>query len=674
MQIRLLDQHTAELIAAGEVVERPSSVVKELMENAIDSGATSIQVEIEGGGIRLIRVQDNGSGIEAEEIPLAFLRHATSKVRTKEDLDTIHTLGFRGEALASIASVSKVELLTKSESAEFASLYRIEGGKEQGLEAGARPLGTTMAVHSLFYNTPARMKFLKKDTSEGTFVTETVTRLALSHPNISFRYTRDGKNVFHTPGDGELKSTLYAVLGGDFARDLLEVSSSERYYSVSGLVTSPLAARASRSMQFFFINGRFVKNGTMMAALEQAYRGTTMQGKFPGCVLFLQMPPELVDVNVHPAKTEVRFAKEKEIFDVIYKAVKSSLLQNMTMHGSIELKNAVSGFVNKNEEALPTIEQTQIAQNQYKTSSPSYEEKKGQWISSQALKNANHMVNTLASESSFAPYERSSPIDAPHFTMDYGMTSIDKKPLHNLSIEPEDVESYDGVSVNKIARGETTPVVSTAGVEKNNAAIEDTKNRQEQQIDGEPTLQYIGEIFRTYILATAGDTFCLIDKHAAHERMIYEELLQTTMQPDAQMLLSPVTVTLSAAEKNALLTNKEVLEASGIELEDFGGNGVLIRSVPADVEPNSIADLVIEIAGRLSVNAKDTANEKAEWVLHSVACRAAIKAGDKTHPKQLLALAELIVSNKIPPFCPHGRPVVLELTRKEIEKQFGRLG
>ena len=324
-EIRVLDKHTAELIAAGEVVERPASVAKELLENAIDAGATQITLSAVRGGIQQLQIVDNGSGIEAEYIDKAFIRHATSKIATAEDLGHIHTLGFRGEALASIASVARVEVLTRTEADEYACCYRIEGGEERGMEPGARPVGTTITVSDLFYNTPARMKFLKKDASEGTFVAETVLHAALSHPEISFRYLRDGKQQYVTPGDGDLRSAVYAVLGREFARDLLPVDGGSELYHVTGLVTPPRACRASRGAQHFFVNGRYVKNRTMMAALENAYKGTMMQGKFPGAVLMLELPPDMVDVNVHPAKTEIRFAKESDVFDAVYRAVRAAL-------------------------------------------------------------------------------------------------------------------------------------------------------------------------------------------------------------------------------------------------------------------------------------------------------------------------------------------------------------
>ncbi|WP_367926031.1 DNA mismatch repair endonuclease MutL, partial [uncultured Ruthenibacterium sp.] len=359
-QICVLDKHTAELIAAGEVVERPSSVVKELLENAIDAKAKNVTVAIEHGGISMIQISDDGTGIEAESIPTAFLRHATSKIQTEDDLENIHTLGFRGEALASIASVSRVELLTKTEQDEYAYCYRISGGEEEGIEPAARPQGTTITVRDLFYNTPARMKFLKKDTSEGNYVSDVVSQLALSHPEISFKFLREGKIQFQTPGDGKLLSAAYAVLSREFAKDLLSVGYVHENYQVDGLVTPPKNGRASRSMQYFFINGRFVKNRTMMAALEAAYKGVLMQGRFPGCVLNVHMPVQLVDVNVHPAKTEVRFAREKDVFDVIYAAVKSILLTPQSSSKTLSFDEVSHSHPNSEPKAVQPAAQKSV--------------------------------------------------------------------------------------------------------------------------------------------------------------------------------------------------------------------------------------------------------------------------------------------------------------------------
>ena len=364
-EIHVLDKHTAELIAAGEVVERPASVVKELLENSIDAGASQITVSIESGGVRLIEISDNGTGIEAKYIPTAFIRHATSKIRTEEDLTSIHTLGFRGEALASIASVARVEVLTRTEADECASLYRIEGGEEQPIEPGARGVGTTIRVCDLFFNTPARMKFLKKDSSEGTFVADIVGHVALSHPEVSFKFIREGKRQYVTPGDGQLRSAAYAVLGREFSRDLVEVDNREGVYRVWGLITQPRSCRASRSMQYFYINGRYVRNRTMMAGMEMAFKGTTMQGKFPGGILLLEMPADLVDVNVHPAKTEVRFARENDIFDLVYHAVKLALSQPGTGERQFVFDSEKENNVSNEHENSGNKEENTVKNNNF---------------------------------------------------------------------------------------------------------------------------------------------------------------------------------------------------------------------------------------------------------------------------------------------------------------------
>ncbi|MBD9242117.1 MAG: DNA mismatch repair endonuclease MutL, partial [Ruminococcaceae bacterium] len=367
-EIHVLDKHTAELIAAGEVVERPASVVKELLENAIDAGSTQITLSIESGGVKLIEISDNGSGIEAPYIPTAFVRHATSKIRTEEDLNHIHTLGFRGEALASIASVARVELLTRTAEAECASCYHIEGGEEHPIEPGARGVGTTIRVRDLFFNTPARMKFLKKDSSEGTFVADIVAHVAMSHPEVSVKFIREGKLQYVTPGDGQLRSAAYAILGREFSRDLVEVDNREGVYRVSGLITQPRSCRASRSMQYFYINGRYVRNRTMMAGMEMAYKGTMMQGKFPGGILLLEMPTDLVDVNVHPAKTEVRFARENDIFDLVYHAVKLALAQPGTGERQFvfdEPQNEKNNEKSENTENDDIIKESSVKKNSF---------------------------------------------------------------------------------------------------------------------------------------------------------------------------------------------------------------------------------------------------------------------------------------------------------------------
>lgn len=684
--IHILDKHTAELIAAGEVVERPASVVKELLENSIDAGATKVAVTIERGGVSLIQVADNGSGIEAEYISTAFIRHATSKIQTQEDLESIHTLGFRGEALASIASVARVEVLTRTEPDEFACCYRIEGGEELGMEPGARPIGTTISVRDLFYNTPARMKFLKKDSSEGTFVGETVSRIALSHPEVSVSFIREGKLLYKTPGDGDLRSAVYAVLGKEFARDLLPVKTSMGNYSMSGLITPPRACRASRGMQFFFINGRFVKNRTMMAAMENAYRGTLMQGKFPGCVLMLDMPAQLVDVNVHPAKTEVRFARENDVFDAVYGAVKNALGQPGS--GEQQFQFAVGKTPEQEPVKRPAAqpEATKkplnftVKQDDFTVKTePRKAEISEIWRVSPKKEEPLEPIVTVPDEE-----------DVPRISRNWqnGQNSFAAPVGEGLRSEPVPLAKYSELE-KKFAGQWAMPAVQPAPqpgpvvIEEQTA--EQTKLTEptpqaeplQQTMEPEQTsqpLQYVGEVFKTYIITQRGQEMCLIDKHAAHERILYERLAADYGKVSSQMLLAPVTVNLSAEEKNAILEHESLLRDAGVETEDFGGSTVLVRSVPADVETPDVEGLICELAAKLARGSRDALSEKTEWVLHSIACRAAIKAGDRTASAELMHLAQDILDGKVPPFCPHGRPVVLKLTKKELEKQFGRIG
>ncbi len=687
--IHILDKHTAELIAAGEVVERPASVVKELLENSIDAGATKVAVTIERGGVSLIQVADNGSGIEAEYISTAFIRHATSKIQTQEDLESIHTLGFRGEALASIASVARVEVLTRTEPDEFACCYRIEGGEELGMEPGARPIGTTISVRDLFYNTPARMKFLKKDSSEGTFVGETVSRIALSHPEVSVSFIREGKLLYKTPGDGDLRSAVYAVLGKEFARDLLPVKSGMGNYSVSGLITPPRACRASRGMQFFFINGRFVKNRTMMAAMENAYRGTLMQGKFPGCVLMLDMPAQLVDVNVHPAKTEVRFARENDVFDAVYGAVKNALGQPGS--GEQQFQFAAGQSPEKEPVKQPTAQQEAakkvfdftVKQNDFTAKTdPKKAETGGIWPVLPKKEEPLEPIVTVPDEE-----------DAPRISRVWqnGQSSFAKPvgegfhsepvPLAKYS-EPEELKEelagqWGAAAVQPVPPPEPAkpevPAEQTAFAQSVAEPLEPRQQTMEPEQTSQP-LQYVGEVFKTYIITQRGQEMCLIDKHAAHERILYERLAADYGKVSSQLLLAPVTVNLSAEEKNAILEHEALLRDAGVETEDFGGSTVLVRSVPADVETPDVEGLICELAAKLARGSRDALSEKTEWVLHSIACRAAIKAGDRTASAELMHLAQDILDGKVPPFCPHGRPVVLKLTKKELEKQFGRIG
>ena len=708
-EIHVLDKHTAELIAAGEVVERPASVVKELLENAIDAGSTQITLSIESGGVKLIEISDNGSGIEAPYIPTAFVRHATSKIRTEEDLNHIHTLGFRGEALASIASVARVELLTRTAEAECASCYHIEGGEEHPIEPGARGVGTTIRVRDLFFNTPARMKFLKKDSSEGTFVADIVAHVAMSHPEVSVKFIREGKLQYVTPGDGQLRSAAYAILGREFSRDLVEVDNREGVYRVSGLITQPRSCRASRSMQYFYINGRYVRNRTMMAGMEMAYKGTMMQGKFPGGILLLEMPTDLVDVNVHPAKTEVRFARENDIFDLVYHAVKLALAQpgtgerqfvfdesqneknneksNQTKNDDILIDSAVKkncftglsavlpgqaepGALHAHPSApaaqptqpisaAPTLAGTTVSAPPAPLKAAALPEKEdaSTWttVAAAAPIYADVSLHSPLRPDADAAGEKSE-LEPPTFRPASSETQLD--------VEPEGLDGEDA-EFRQDHMAAWSPAPAPQPEEPQDSApvgfageLPGTPEQMGFDVqEGPEPLRYVGEIFKTYILAERGEEICIIDKHAAHERQLFEKLAADYGEVPSQLLLEPVVVELSAEEKTALLANLDLLESAGLEIADFGGSTVLLRSVPA----------------KLAKGSRDALNEKTEWVLHSISCRAAIKAGDKTSPQELMALAEKILSGEVPPFCPHGRPCVLKLTRKELEKQFGRI-
>ena len=710
-EIHVLDKHTAELIAAGEVVERPASVVKELLENSIDAGASQITVSIESGGVRLIEISDNGTGIEAKYIPTAFIRHATSKIRTEDDLTSIHTLGFRGEALASIASVARVEVLTRTEADECASLYRIEGGEEQPIEPGARGVGTTIRVCDLFFNTPARMKFLKKDSSEGTFVADIVGHVALSHPEVSFKFIREGKLQYVTPGDGQLRSAAYAVLGREFSRDLVEVDNREGVYRVWGLITQPRSCRASRSMQYFYINGRYVRNRTMMAGMEMAFKGTMMQGKFPGGILLLEMPADLVDVNVHPAKTEVRFARENDIFDLVYHAVKLALSQPGTGERQFVFDSEKENNVSNKYENNGNKEENDVKNNNFTGLSAiirgqadpgvlpqqHWEPAKPAAAPQQPAPAAAMQIPTAPGVPRWKGSAQNEDMLDPFVTLHSPKLETTKAPEPfraaasetQLDVEPEFGETklhspQDHMAAWNPAQEapkeepESAPCAETEP-DAPEAAEQETVLAEPEQMNFDPTadqpepLRYVGEVFRTYILAERGDELCLIDKHAAHERQLYEKLAANYGNVPSQMLLEPAAIDLAAEEKQALLDNIPLLENAGLEIADFGGNTVVLRAVPADVEPQNAESLLVEIANKLLKGGHDALNEHTEWVLHSISCRAAIKAGDKSSPQELLALAEKILSGEVPPFCPHGRPCVLKLTRKELEKQFGRI-
>ncbi len=648
-KIQVLDKKVAELIAAGEVVERPSSVIKELVENAVDSGASVITVEIRNGGVTFMRVTDNGCGIPAQEVPTAFLRHATSKVKKQDDLYSIATLGFRGEALASISAVSHVEMLTRARGEDLGVRYTGGGNEEYTLEEAGCPEGTTFLVRDLFYNTPARMKFLKKDSTEGNAVAGILDKMALSHPEISFRFLRDGKEVLHTPGDSRLSSAIYTVYGKEFFSSLIPVDYELGHVKVGGFVSAPAGCRPNRSMQNFFINGRFIKSRTAMAALEEAYKGSVMAGKFPACVLHLSLSFEAVDVNVHPAKLEVRFVNERPIFDAVYHGVKSALLSGD--------KTKVMTFRKPPIELEAPVERA--PQLKLDLSEAPHREKP---VLKEPLRAGEiKPVSPLSFEGreqllrDGGAREVSSP--APKEFEAYLNRVIDREPV------PRKIQEEKPVF----------PPEEQAPPKQQEPPKEEQASLWELASSRELSHRIIGEAFGTYLILEYGpDSLMLIDKHAAHERLLYEKLKARNIGTDAQELLEPVPVTLEKDEYSAVLSFREELMKAGFEVDDFGAGTVLVRSVPLLLDGADAAGAVMEIAGKLCSLKTDLTTERLDWVYHNVACRAAMKAGDQTTKEELAALAQALEENPQVRYCPHGRPVYILIKRRDLERQFGR--
>ena len=645
-QINILPKHIAELIAAGEVVERPASIVKEIMENAIDAGADKITLEIKRGGITYIRITDNGCGIDRDNIRKAFISHATSKISTADDLNAICTLGFRGEALASIAAVSRVEVMTRGENEDVGTRYCIEGGEETVLDDAGCPKGTTLIVRDLFYNTPARMKFLKKDVSEGNAVAAVVDRIALSHPEVSVRFIRDSKDVLFTSGDGRLDGAIYKVLGKDFASTLIPCDYELEGVRVSGYISKPFNARPNRMMQYFFLNDRFIKTRTGMVALEEAYKNSVMVGKFPACVLKIQIAPGAVDVNVHPAKTEVRFANEKMIFNAVYYCAKSALQQGDTRVQATFQQKVSRQFMPRPAEG----KQIKIYGQQLEQ------------IKKEAQPEQDFWTNTTSDEfRKTVETPKSEPIvfndnnskfeieknETPDLISGFKPTAREAAPIEQTKPEPVEIKP-------SIESEPVQPIV------------------EELQPEVEP-YRVIGEAFKTYILVEQGKKLLIIDKHAAHERMLFEKFKANRDGIETQMLLAPVTVTLSKEEYSAVLDNLDLLEKAGYHVEDFSGGMVIVNECPTAVADADLAEVIMELAGHLVTGQKELVPEKLDWIYHSTACRAAIKAGDRTTDYELNRFVESLLNNPDIRYCPHGRPVLVEMSRYEIEKNFGRV-
>ena len=642
-EINILSPHVADLIAAGEVVERPASVIKELLENCIDAGATSVTAEIKNGGITYMRVTDNGCGIDRNDVYAAFLSHATSKISSGADLDEIGTLGFRGEALASVAAVSRVELLTRTGGDSVGTRYVIEGGEELLVDDAGCPQGTTILVRDLFYNTPARMKFLKKDVSEANAVAAVIDRIALSHPEVAFRFIREGKQTLSTAGDGKLGSAVYAVFGREFFDGLIETNYECDGIEVCGFISKPTAARANRSMQLFFLNGRMIRTGTGSAALCEGYKNSIMVGKYPACVLNIRTQPYAVDVNVHPAKLEVRFANEKPVFNAIYYAVKNAISSD-TSHVRHEIKR-VSAQQVKNYFA--TLDDTAAKQVSFAGAS------------------AGECGLHVADLGSASP-QRQHDDGFSHLT---SPTAVKVAGTSNIQQAEKTAIPTPPVSEAQVIEcGRENPEISVPMPK-----TEKPRTEADVPIPTAQQFRLIGEAFKTYLLAEAGDKILVIDKHAAHERILYEKLRANDAGNERQLLLTPLTVTLDKLEYSAVLENLELLADNGFCVEDFGGGTVLVSECPLMLAGCDITEIMQQLAGYLAENRNELVSDKEEWIYHSVACRAAIKAGDFTGEYEAQKFVERLLAMPDIRCCPHGRPVMNEITRRELEKSFGRV-
>ena len=611
-----LSQHVANLIAAGEVVERPASVAKELLENAVDAGATQVTLEIRDGGMTFLRVTDNGCGMSLEDARTAFLRHATSKLRTAEDLAAISTMGFRGEALAAIASVSRIDLLTKLTGAVAGTSLSLEAGVISDESEAGCPEGTTIIIRDLFYNTPARMKFMKSDSVEGARVTAAMQLQALAHPEVAFRYIKDGKELLSTPGTGKLQDAVYAVYGKEFGR-MVAVNSAWEGYQLTGFVCKSTDARPSRSMQTFFVNGRPVKSRLLMADLEEAYRNQIMQGKFPACVLHLNIPVNVVDVNVHPAKTEVKFLNEKAVFDCVHYGVLGGL-NNVQDRPQVQLK--------------PPIPQATVTPPQ----PAAYKAPK-----------QDSFFRTM---------------DAKEYKAFLGAVATAPKPEQTAAIK----------TANAVRQEVIPPKLDPLPAKPEPQPVTAEPEQEMMPMPEVSSWRMVGELYNAYILVEQGEEGFIIDKHAAHERILFEKLKANQETISAQTLITPMHVNLHADQAAALLDNASMLTQLGFEIEEFGTNTVLVRQIPMDLAPEQTADTLETMAADLLSGRREKATTVRDEILHTVACKAAIKAGWKTDSRELQVLVDTVMGREDLKYCPHGRPICISLSKKQLEKNFKR--
>ena len=653
-KIQQLSPHVANLIAAGEVVERPASAVKELLENAVDAGASKVTIEIRDGGMTFLRVTDNGCGMSAEDARTAFLRHATSKLRTEEDLAAIGTMGFRGEALAAIASVSRIDLMTKTAGSLSGVKLHLEAGQiTEEAEAGC-PDGTTILVRDMFFNTPARMKFMKSDTVEGSRVAAAVQMQALAHPEVAFQFLRDGKQVLSTPGTGGLQAAMYCVYGRDCAK-MVSVESRWEGYTLTGYVSLPTDARPSRSLQTFFVNDRPVKSKLLIAALEEAYRNQIMVGKFPACVLHLRLPASAVDVNVHPAKTEVKFLSEKAVFDCVHYGVLGALNKKPD-RPQIQFKS-----VGGDAHIAPVLPQSPTA------SAPPKGEPKASASKAEPKKEPFFRTMTAEEYKTFSAVLKDAPKPKQPAAAAAAqkIPKADNMPLREFVMLPQ-LHEDKPEPVSKPAEP-PQPAVQTAPP-KEEPVMEQTSLEMPPEIPW----RMVGELYNTYIIVEQGEDAFLIDKHAAHERILFEKLKANPESISAQSLLQPIPVRLNPAAAGELLNNTALLEELGFEIEEFGENTLLLRQIPMDLSPEAAAEAIETLADDLLNGRRESKDTVRDTLLHTVACKAAIKAGWKNDEKELKAVAEAVMAREDLKYCPHGRPICVSLSKKQLEKQFKR--
>ena len=638
-----LPPHLADLIAAGEVVERPASVVKELMENSIDAGATQITVEIQNGGLSFLRVTDNGCGMTAQDAPTAFLRHATSKIRVAEDLSAIGTLGFRGEALAATAAVSHIDLMTRASGVDAGTSLHLDAGclTEQS-EAGC-PEGTTIIVRDLFYNTPARMKFMKRDSVEGSAVFSTVQKQALSRPDIAFRFVREGKEELHTPGDGQLLSAIYAIFGRKDALDMLPVDSHWEKTSIHGYVSKPTSTRGTRAYQHFFINGRYVRNRSLSTALEEAYKNQMMVGRFPACVLHIELPKDAVDVNVHPAKTEVKFVSEREVFDCVHYGVLSTLNR---APGRVEMKLSRP---KETKQAFHTM-----TAEEYRAMSTVLQEQKPVKVDAEVVKQvfAPKIAAQTVPPVKPKPAEPREPV----------------KPAQAAFHEPIVMPTWtDEAPVSR-----PIPPVEAAPPSPKQPDVPQTAPEQQSLPLQTAPFRIVGEVLDTYFVVEQEKTVIFIDKHAAHERILFEKLKAQTHPIMGQLLMTPIYCSLAREEVAIVLQNQALLQNLGYDVQDFGDGTVVLRQIPSDVDLADAEASLSELAGKLLSGRKLSADALRDELLHTIACKAAIKGGWHTEPAEREALVRQVLAREDLKYCPHGRPICITLSQRQLEKQFKR--